>query len=77
MALSIPGPTGPIYRGLTTTMSPVSLGWAQQPPGGLRGERCYILLRGRPEAKADETSIRARPGSRQNQAETPRSARRT
>src|SRR6516162_1504348 len=31
------------------------------------------LVADRPEAKADETSIGARPGSRQNQAETPRS----
>src|SRR6516165_11550624 len=35
------------------------------------------LVADRPEAKADETSIRARPGSRQNQEETPRLARRT
>src|SRR6516165_9845641 len=40
---SIPGPTGPIYRGLATTMSAVSLGRTQQPPGGLGAERCYIL----------------------------------
>jgi hypothetical protein len=39
----IPRPTGPIYRGLTTTMSAVSLGWTQEPPGGLRGEQRYIL----------------------------------
>jgi hypothetical protein len=51
MAFSIPAPTGPIYRGLTTTMSPASLGWTQQPPGGLRGERCYILWRAVPKQK--------------------------
>jgi hypothetical protein len=32
-------------------MSPVSLGWAQQPPGGLRGERCYILWQAVPKQK--------------------------
>jgi hypothetical protein len=47
----IPGPTRPIYRGLTTRMSAVSLGWTQQPPGGLRGERCYILWRVVPKQK--------------------------
>jgi hypothetical protein len=67
MALSMPGPTGPIYRGLTTTMSPVSLGWAQQPPGGFARRAMLYLVAARPEAKADQTSIRARPGSRQNQ----------
>jgi hypothetical protein len=51
MALSTPEPSGPIYRGLTTTMSPVSLGRTQQPPGGLRGERCYILWRAAPKQK--------------------------
>jgi hypothetical protein len=51
MALSIPEPTDPIYRLLTTTMSPVSLGRTQQPPGGLRGERCYILRRAVPKQK--------------------------
>ena len=32
-------------------MSPVSLGRTQQPPGGLRGERCYILWRAVPKQK--------------------------
>jgi hypothetical protein len=45
------GADRPHYRGLTTTMSPVSLGWTQQPPGGLRGERCYILWRAVPKPK--------------------------
>ena len=55
MALSIPALTGPIYRGLTTTMSPVSLGWTQRPPGGLCSD---AISCGRPSrSKADETSI--------------------
>jgi hypothetical protein len=46
MALSIPEPTGLIYRGLTTT-----LGCAQQLPAGSRGELCYILWRAVPKQK--------------------------
>ena len=41
----------PIYRGLTTTMSAVSLGCTQPPPDGFRGERCYILWRTVPKQK--------------------------
>ena len=33
------------------TMSAVSLGCTQPPPGGFRGERCYILWRTVPKQK--------------------------